>query len=233
MARDHALALELSAGAAVLRLYRWDAPTLSLGRNEPARDRIDRDRAAGLGVAVVRRPTGGRAVLHWRELTYAVALPAAALPPRAAYGWINARLADALASLGVPAKIAGAGGPAPRPDSGPCFQGAAPGEVEVGGRKLVGSAQVRVRGTSGDVLLQHGSILIHDDQALLAELGVPGDPGRPAALREVLGRAPGAGELEAALVEAFGACADGDAPASPGELELERKYRSDDWTWRS
>jgi lipoate-protein ligase A len=111
--------------------------------------------------------------------------------------------------------------------------------VEVAGRKLVGSAQVRVRGTSGDVLLQHGSILIEDDQGLLAELGIQGDVSprsrgaAPAALVPLLGRNPGEGELEGALLGAFGACAVAAAPASPLERELELKYRSDEWTWRS
>jgi lipoate-protein ligase A len=236
MARDHALALDLPCGAAALRLYRWDVPTLSLGRNEPAVGRVDPERAARLGVAIVRRPTGGRSVLHWRELTYAVALPVSALGPRAAYRWINSRLAAALASLGVPAKIADArpGAPAARPDAGPCFQRAAEGEVEVGGRKLVGSAQARIRGNSGDVLLQHGAILIEDDQGLLRELGVPGEVGEPASLRALLGRAPATGELESALVEAFGACRTEEPSASPGdyERELEQRYRSESWIWR-
>ena len=96
MARDHALALSLLPTSAVLRLYRWDRPTLSLGRNEPARGRYDREALRRLRVDVVRRPTGGRAVLHWRELTYAVALPTRSLGgPRATYRWIHGRLARA------------------------------------------------------------------------------------------------------------------------------------------
>jgi lipoate-protein ligase A len=232
MARDHALALDLPEGGAVLRLYRWDAPTLSLGRNEPAVGRLDPERARRLGVAVVRRPTGGRAVLHWRELTYAALIPASVFGPREAYRWVNSRLAAALASLGVPAKIADASAPVGRPDAGPCFQRAAPGELEVGGRKLVGSAQARIRGSSGDVLLQHGSILIDDDQGLLAEMGIPGDAGEPATLRELLARPLAEGELEGALLEAFGACASEPVPASPRERELEVWYRSEGWSWR-
>jgi lipoate-protein ligase A len=234
MARDHALASALPRGEAVLRLYRWDVPTLSLGRNEPAVGRVDPERAARLGVAIVRRPSGGRAVLHWRELTYAAVLPASAIKPRDAYRWINSRLAAALASLGVRAEIAAASphGSGPRPDAGPCFQGAAEGEVEVGGRKLVGSAQVRVRGTNGDVLLQHGSILIDDDQWLLRELGITGEVGEPATLRRLLPHPPGPGELEAAVVAAFRACKEPAGSASPLEGELEQRYRSEVWTWR-
>jgi lipoyl(octanoyl) transferase len=232
MARDHALALELAHGAALLRLYRWDVPTLSLGRNEPAVGRLDPERARRLGVAVVRRPTGGRTVLHWRELTYAALIPAAAAGPREAYRWINSRLAVALASLGVPAKIADVSAPAARPAAGPCLRSAAPGELEVEGRKLVGSAQARIRGSAGDVLLQHGSILIENDQGLLEDLGIPGAVGQPATLAALLPRPLAEGELEAALVTAFDACADERPPVSRVERELERRYRSESWTWR-
>jgi lipoate-protein ligase A len=160
-------------------------------------------------------------------------LPVSPLGPREAYRWINARLAFALASLGVPAKIAPAGAPALGPGAGPCFQGAAPGEVEVGGRKLVGSAQARLRAAGGDVLLQHGSILLENDQGLLGRLGIPGEEAAPATLAPLLGRPPAPGELEAALITAFGARRVEPGPASPEERELERKYRSDEWTWRS
>ncbi|NNF39347.1 MAG: lipoate--protein ligase family protein, partial [Gemmatimonadetes bacterium] len=76
MARDHAMALSVGPGTGCLRWYGWRSPTLSLGRNEPAVGRWSPDRLAAEGVAVVRRPTGGRAVLHNRELTYALAVPA-------------------------------------------------------------------------------------------------------------------------------------------------------------
>ncbi|HSR42176.1 MAG TPA: hypothetical protein VLL48_08395, partial [Longimicrobiales bacterium] len=158
MAADHALARDLPSDQAVLRLYGWSGPTLSLGRNEPARGRYDPDLARRLGVALVRRPTGGRAVLHHREVTYAVAAPVAPFGGlRSAYRAINAALVRGLARLGVPAGLAGsdAAGGGLAPDAGACFRAPAPGEVVVGGRKLVGSAQVRFGGT----LLQHGSIL--------------------------------------------------------------------------
>src|SRR5687768_998585 len=69
MARDHALALALRSGDAVLRIYRWASATVSFGRNEPSAAFAPL-RRAGPGFAFVRRPTGGRAVLHDRELTY-------------------------------------------------------------------------------------------------------------------------------------------------------------------
>ena len=234
MARDHTLALALPEGSAVLRLYGWERPTLSLGRNERARGSYDPDAIRRMGVDVVRRPTGGRAVLHWRELTYAVAAPVTMLGgPRDVYRWINGCLAEGLASLGIPSEIA------PEPHSptpleaGPCFQVAAGGEVTAGGRKLVGSAQVRVR----DILLQHGSILVADDQTLLAELGGaasrPSD--LPATVESLLGRRPADGELERAVLDAFrreGADLREGTPSPATVAELEERYRSDAWTWR-
>lgn len=228
MARDHASALELQAGGAALRLYRWDVPTLSLGRNEPALGRYDPDLLRRLGVAVVRRPSGGRAVLHWRELTYSIALPTSALGPRAAYRWINERLAGALASLGVPVEIASQAGRTQLPDAGPCFRGSASGEVVARGRKLVGSAQVRI----GSVLLQHGSILLGNDQALLQRLGATAGGVAPAALSDFLDRPLAKNELEVALLGVFKATAVGGVPSQAIEQELERQYRSDAWTWR-
>jgi lipoate-protein ligase A len=234
MARDHALALTLPAGAALLRLYRWERPTLSLGRNEPAVGRYDPAAARARGVDVVRRPTGGRAVLHWRELTYAVVAPVRALGgPRAAYRSIHRKLAEALAPLGVPAEIAPDPARAAPVHAGPCFQAPAGGEIVARGRKLVGSAQLRV----GDVLLQHGSILLEDDQGMVATLGIiPGDgPGRPATVSDLLGRVPDDGELERALLAAFEV--DETCMALPGstssiEAELLERYRSEAWTWR-
>src|SRR5438874_10713974 len=80
MAVDEALLDESDrTGGAFLRLYRFSPPCLSLGRNEPARARYDRAAITRLGITVVRRPTGGRAVWHEHEVTYAVAAPLAAL----------------------------------------------------------------------------------------------------------------------------------------------------------
>ena len=170
MARDHALAAGLGPGTGTLRFYRWTPATLSLGRNEPftvvyrefLRKRPDID--------VVRRPTGGRAVLHDRELTYSVVLPARALGgPRRAYRRINEALVEGLRRLGADALVAG--GRALPPDAGPCFLEPAEGEVVVAGRKVVGSAQVRI----GDAVLQHGSLLLLADQSpLLAQAALAG-----------------------------------------------------------
>ncbi len=246
MALDHALAACLGEDEAVLRLYGWARPTVSFGRNEPAGGYAAKREHNGdmRALDFVRRPTGGRAVVHWRELTYAVVAPLSAWGgPRTAYVAISEALATALSALGVPAAVArGTAVAALRPDAGPCFQSPAPGEVVAAGRKLVGSAQARVEGA----LLQHGSILLDDDQATLKGLagggmrggGEPG-AGRPATLRELVGDVSidDLTELVAkSLRETFG----GEwVPGGyrPGEietaerLEIER-YARDSWTWR-
>jgi lipoate-protein ligase A len=108
MAQDEALLYEADrSGAAFLRLYRWSPPCLSFGRNEPACARYDRSAIERLGLDVVRRPTGGRAVWHEHELTYAVAAPVAAFGTlRASYRAIHERLAVALRHLGTAAALA-------------------------------------------------------------------------------------------------------------------------------
>jgi len=153
MAIDEALLDRVvRSGGAFLRLYRWDPPTLSVGRNQPI-TRHD--------VPVVRRPTGGQAVWHDNEVTYAVAAPISAFGSlRMAYCEIHTRLAQALQAMGVDALLAGR--PAVRPSARPisCFAQAEGGEILVNERKLVGSAQVRRQ----NAFLQHGSILLDGNQ---------------------------------------------------------------------
>src|SRR4029079_14194844 len=98
MALDEALLERASAsGSAVLRVYTWSKPTISFGRNQAARGTNDPRRARERGIAVVRRPTGGRSLLHHREITYSVTAPCddtGALLTE--YGRINAPLCSAL-----------------------------------------------------------------------------------------------------------------------------------------
>jgi lipoate-protein ligase A len=160
-----------------LRLYGWDPYCLSFGRHEPAARRYDADRIRALGLDTVRRPTGGRAVWHARELTYALAAPQAWFGSlREGYRAIHELLAEALGSIGVPATLAPRGGPAAL-EEGPCFSQPVGGEVLVNGRKVIGSAQLR-RGTA---LLQHGSIILEDGQQLLHEVirGLPDQEPEP------------------------------------------------------
>jgi lipoate-protein ligase A len=183
-----------TGGPPMLRLYQWNPPALSLGRFQPDAD-VDRVACRARGVEVVRRPTGGKALLHGGDLTYAVALPRPAGAPGhvdALYRTIAAALIAGLAELGVAAAIGGDRGPA-----GPvCLVAAQGADLRVGERKLCGSAQVQ----RGDVVLQHGSVLVerlpfdeldllapdpdaaHEKERLrarsvtLAELGVATDP---------------------------------------------------------
>lgn len=149
-----------------LRLYRWDPHCLSFGRHEPAVRRYDRPRIEASKLDVVRRPTGGRAVWHSRELTYSVASPGESFGSlQAAYVEIHMTLRNALDHLGFTAALAPRA-PAATLESGPCFALAAGGEVLVNGRKVVGSAQLR----KGDAFLQHGSILLEDDQSCVLDL---------------------------------------------------------------
>jgi len=171
------LASAVSSGRCSLRFYRWQGPWLSLGYAQTLeRERVEACARAGVGV--VRRVTGGRAVLHGNDLTYAVAAREDQLPAGliASYGWVAAILIDALARLGVEAIASGApGGLEAAPvrrgreagfsvgdstqDRFDCFARPAQREICVGGRKLAGSAQRRARGG----ILQHGSIRLAPD----------------------------------------------------------------------
>jgi lipoyl(octanoyl) transferase len=149
-----------------LRLYQWDPYCLSFGRHEPATTRYDTGRIRALGLDTVRRPTGGRAVWHARELTYAIASPCSRFGSLGdAYLEIHRLLTQALSSLGVVAALAPRARTAAL-DAGACFDQPVGGEVLVNGRKVIGSAQVR----RANALLQHGSILLHDDQHSVTDL---------------------------------------------------------------
>lgn len=241
MAVDEALMERARAGETTLRLYAWEPACLSFGRNQTARGRYDGDEALRRGFDVVRRPTGGRSVLHHRELTYSVTGPLDRWGSlREAYGRINLALAAGLRDLGVPAVVAKGepGGRAPRPTVRACFRDPLPGEVTVAGRKLIGSAQWRDRGA----LLQHGSLLVHNDQMLVEELRVGGPRSSevPAAgLADILPETPSPGELAGALAAAFGR--ELGLPVEPGELSsdeadeaaaLRVRYEDSRWTWR-
>jgi lipoate-protein ligase A len=232
-------------GSWVLRVYSWIVPTLSLGRNQTARNGYDLERLAAHGIEVVRRPTGGRAILHHREVTYAVTGPTnVAGDLGESYARINRLLIAALSALGVAeAVVADSSGGASRlaervqPGLTPCFDHPSIGEITVRGRKLVGSAQWRRDGA----LLQHGSILVENDQMHISTYlmqEVPAIP-NPATLRDVLGRSPNDTEVAAALFSAVRTLEDADAESvSDDEFLLARAdiraahYLDDGWTWR-
>lgn len=259
MAVDEALMSAARSGEVTLRFYGWRPACLSLGRNQRARGRYDRDAAARRGIDIVRRPTGGRAVYHDRELTYAVTAPAGLWGGlRPSYRRINRALLRGLSLLGAPVEEASGGGRSPGPSLRACFQDALDGEIQAGGRKLVGSAQWREDG----VLLQHGSVLLHDDQRVARELrreegsGVRGGEGRRGDRRPQAARPAGSAVRAAALGELLeelpdlrtirdalrrGFAEELGVTVRRGELRPEEeerarglveRYAGADWTWR-
>ena len=227
----------------ILRIYGWSTPVLSLGRHQKALGVYAPERTAALGVGVVRRPTGGRAVLHHREITYAAAAP---IRPgetlRDAAATVDAMLLSALARLGVKAAVANPSSRAPAPDAAPCFALPVRGELLADERKLVGSAQWREE----DAWLQHGSILVDDDQGMIAQLA--NDPsgqssGQLATLRSLLRRAVSTGEftdaLRAVLLEDDSLSTEDAEQTSAVEARIDElaeglkgRYASYEWTWR-
>jgi lipoyl(octanoyl) transferase len=205
MAADEALLEDaLQSGRAFLRLYRWDPPTLSVGRNQSIQ------RLVGDDIPVVRRPTGGQAVWHEHEVTYAVAAPVAMFGSlRNAYRDIHARIATALRSLGVDAVLASPPAVRPSRESRPaaCFAVSVGGEILVQDRKLVGSAQVR----RGHAFLQHGSILIDGAQ--------PSSFNGETTLRALLGRSVSFGEVADAITKTW--CAAGRPTSDVASLAAE------------
>ena len=171
MALDQAIAMACAAGDSppTLRFYRWRPPAVSLGRHQPLAD-IDQAAVAAQGYAIVRRTTGGRAILHIDELTYSVA--AAATEPRVAGGVMDAylRLSNALVAglqkIGVAADKAGADVRAGPDVSAACFEVPSAYEITVQGRKLMGSAQSR----RAKYVLQHGSLPLVGDITRLIDV---------------------------------------------------------------
>jgi lipoate-protein ligase A len=157
MAVDETLAESAAeSGLASLRFYQWSEPTLSLGYFQRFRDAAQH--AASRGCPRVRRPTGGGAIVHDRELTYCLALPLAhplAADAMRLYLAMHEALASALAHFGFAATLRGQKSkPAAEPFL--CFQRLTRGDVLLGDTKVCGSAQRRRRGA----ILQHGSLLL-------------------------------------------------------------------------
>jgi lipoate-protein ligase A len=166
MAADEALLQSALAGNASLRFYAWSEPTISLGYFQPAGAR--QHQAAHAGLPFVRRPSGGAALLHDRELTYCLALPAGT-PWQGSTSWLkrmHAIIGFTLEQLSVRTQPATAELPA-RFTGFLCFAHQMPGDLLLGGRKIVGSAQRRQRGA----LMQHGGILLGTSQI---ERSLPG-----------------------------------------------------------
>jgi len=145
-----------------LRFYSWKPPCLSLGYAQSVAD-ADVSAIEEMGWELVRRPTGGKAILHTDEITYSIAAPAdhplfmnGVLP---SYKRISLALMDGLKRMGLDPELNDAEPQAPESGNPVCFQNPGAFEITVAGKKLVGSAQVR---RSGGVL-QHGSLPLQGD----------------------------------------------------------------------
>ncbi len=237
MARDHALWRGCEEGqltAPVIRVYQWKPAAVSIGHHQST-EQLDFDALRRDKVSVVRRPTGGGAVLHDEELTFAVAAPLLRGERREtakqAYAVVSDALVATLRSFGVDAKCRSDG----RAQAQVCFSSTLGHEITVGGRKLVGSALRRGRRS----FLIHGSILLGDGHCRLLEyLKEPGVDAATLRARCVdlgsLGVQPGRRDLAAALANALTASRGGKAVPLVGlpactepELALAKSPRVD------
>jgi lipoate-protein ligase A len=175
MAIDRAiLASCASETLPTLRLYSWEQPTLTVGYAQDFAKEIDVNRCQKLGIQIVRRPTGGRALLHNHEVAYSFTapIPHSKFPPSllGAYKVVARALLEGLKEIGVCGADLASGRKSNRGrhsfHSPSCLSSINHLEIEVQGAKLVGSAQRRTK----RAFLQHGSVLLDCDRALLNSL---------------------------------------------------------------
>jgi lipoate-protein ligase A len=199
MAVDEALLEAVGSGRSlpVLRLYAWSPACLSLGYAQPFAD-VDMERLLARGWQVVRRPTGGRAILHTDELTYAVIAPPD--EPRVAgsvlesYSRLAQALLRALSLLELPARAdeSYGAGSAVKNANPICFEVPSNYEITAGGKKLIGSAQARRR----EGVLQHGALPLRGDLARIVQgLRFDSDEARRQAGERLLERAVTVGDV--------------------------------------
>lgn len=234
--------------ATYLRFYRWDRPTLSLGFSQKAERVVDFEFCDRNVIPVVRRLTGGKAVLHDQELTYAVISNDPLFFPLTDIAAIYEKIATALRAglerLNLKIDVAPAEPPSERAWRRPrlsaaCFAATNHHELLCGGRKLVGSAQRRTKGA----FLQHGSILFHFDASLLAGALRLGDAqalrSQVTDLQCCLGTVPSPQRVIGALLEGFRdvfrvPLVEEDGLSLEGEASVLSctKYADPEWTLR-
>ena len=192
---------------AFLRFYTWEPPALSLGFHESG-DVVAADAALAAGLDVVRRPTGGRAVLHGNDLTYCVVLPLGeGVGVTEVYSTVSACIVEGLGSLGGELQIERGKARGAAAGARPCFASTSRYEVTCGGRKVVGSAQRAGRRS----VLQHGSIPVgkeYMDIVRYLRVGDGQDLRRrleegTTCLEEMAGAAVNIGEIMQHMREAF------------------------------
>ena len=258
MALDEAILMQVAKGESLptIRFYAWNAPTISIGYFQRIDRDIDSEKVRSRGFDIVRRMTGGRAVLHDRELTYSVMAPGDHPFARSSvvesYRLLSLGLRKGFINLGVHAEVVSLAEESERAKfatlgSAACFDSPSWYELVVEGKKIAGSAQVRAHGG----LLQHGALLLdlepddlfdvllfRDDrerERIRAEFDL-----RAVSVRQLTGRAVSYEEAAAAFADGF---SDGLEvsliPMNPTDQELtaahvllEQKYSQDAWTRR-
>jgi len=243
MATDEAIATVHSLGLvpATIRFYRWSPPALSLGYFQRNLGGIDVQECQRLGIDLVRRPTGGRAILHDNEVTFSVVVAAEAIPGPAdvmgSYRWIAGGIVAGRRNLGVEASLSE--GVRKRPDAriAACFKSTARCDIVFDGRKIAGSAQARRDG----VILQQTSLPVAPDVRIRERVFPDG-----AGWEEMIPLAMAAGR-EVSFEESWQALARGFEEAlgiqlEPGTLHereqseikelLDQKYRTPEWNLR-
>ncbi|MDN5347159.1 MAG: lipoyl(octanoyl) transferase [Clostridia bacterium] len=252
MAIDEAIFIAHSQGltSPTLRFYAWEPPAVSIGYAQKLEKEIDLEACRRLKVDWVRRLTGGRAVLHDREVTYSVVaradhpLMAGGILP--SYRRLSEALAWGLRELGAPAELtSGRQGHAQEHTSAACFDAPSWYELSCGGRKVVGSAQARKKG----VVLQHGSIVLELNAELLFQvLKFPNEALRQelkrrfknqaCGLMEIVGEKAQASQVKESIVRGFETLygmrfVRGDLLPREQELkvELKAKYAGEAWNY--
>ncbi len=191
MAIDEFLFLSLpEKNATTLRFYSWEKPTASLGQGQLVERVLDLDACRRLGVDVVRRPTGGKLVLHHQEITYALCSTDTELftdSLASSYRLISMGLMEGLRLLGLHPELSGPADTSYSRGNLPCFALPAQDEVVIAGRKIIGSAQRRL----GSRFLQHGSLPLRPQEDWLRQISRLEDTAKPLrmiSLEEALGR---------------------------------------------
>ena len=243
MAVDEHLFSELgSKPGTTVRFYSWERPTASLGYSQNVAKVLDLASCRGYGVDVVRRITGGKLVLHWREVTYSVVssdIEVFSETLAESYRLISLGLIRGLRKMGLQAQLAGSPPASYSKGNMPCFAHPARDEIEIDGRKIVGSAQKRAAGG----FLQHGSIPLQDDEGLLSRISLARDQGEPlrrTSISEVLGREVhwrwAVDYLVKGMAEYFGVSFEPLTLNAEDEERIRciqsRRYENEDWTMR-
>lgn len=184
MAADETLLKELIGGGSppTLRLYSWEKPAVSIGYFQKA-DEIDLDALTKRDWAFVRRPTGGRAVLHWKEVTFCVTMNTEGRGLWEIFRLVHEAIGTGLRRAGINALVLPAQADQEKCRTASCFASPSRYELTLNGKKVAGTAQKQVR----DFMLVHGSIpLISTYRELFEVLRFPDDEARETALEKAL-----------------------------------------------